>query len=222
MIHKKVWSITITMLIAIIAIAPTGAPDLSAASPNDSDDTKVTVAGDEQLLPEGFEVRVKGDEQQLPEGFEVRVKGDEQLLDSVWDKVESSITDMPEDAVLTAKYVTTPPQTCRSKLQGKHCCYRFEHLVDGEFVDGDKFIVVIDADTLERRQVLFHIPLGVNGVSSIEKWRASARPIIWDGSRPTIRIGPFYASPASCSYRGPGYYNDLNNHRSYNDFRKTE
>ena len=243
MIHKKIWSGIITALVAIVVLALTVAPNPGAASPNDSDDIEAAIVSSEQQLPGGFDIRVKGDEelhpgaaspndsddieftiegdeQQLPDGFEVRVKGDEELLDSVWEKVKSSITDMPEDAVLTWKYVTTPPQTCRVKLEGKHCCYYFEHLVDGKFVDGDKFIVVIDANTLERMPVVFHAPFNETG--SIEAWKASARPMIWDGSRPAIRIGPFYASPASCAYRGPGDYNDLNNHRSHNDLRKTE
>lgn len=167
--HKKIWSGIITALVAILVLAFTAAPNLGAASLNGSDDIEVTVVGDEQ---------------QLPDGFEVRVKGDEELLDSVWEKVKSSIiTDIPENAVLTGKYVSGREEGSgwTSEITETHCVYYFSHIVDGKKVPGDKFIVIIDADTLERIPVEFHTPL--NEAGSIEAIEASRRSMIWDGSR---------------------------------------
>lgn len=142
--------------------------------------------------------------------IKVKVVGDEQLLDDVWDKVESSITDMPEDAVLTGKYVIGPTEGngWTSERTETHCSYYFSHIVNGKKVPGDRFVVIIDADTLERTPVWFYTPL--DEVGSIEAVLASKRPMIWDGSRAwegEINPLPPYEVPAGYSYEAPGYEN---------------
>lgn len=142
--------------------------------------------------------------------IKVKVVGDEQLLDDVWDKVESSITDMPEDAVMTAKCVSGPEEGngWASKIADTHCIYAFSHIIEGKKVPGDRFVVIINADTLERTPVEFHTPL--NEAGSIEALEASKRPMIWDGSRAwegDINFLPPYEVPACYSYEAPGYEN---------------
>jgi len=142
--------------------------------------------------------------------IKVKVVGDEQLLDDVWDKVESTVTDMPEDAVMTGKYVIGPTEGngWTSERTETYCSYYFSHIVDGKKVPGDRFVVIINADTLERTPVWFYTPL--NEVGSIEAVLASKRPMIWDGSRAwegNINFLPPYEVPAGYSYEAPGYEN---------------
>jgi hypothetical protein len=119
----------------------------------------------------------------LPNDIEVTVKGDEALLDSVWDKVKSSITDIPEGAIMTGKFDT-----------GSAFVYRFFHYVNGYRVDGDRFVVVIGKeDRLRRKSVEFH-PL-INDVGSAEAVIAGTKPMIWSTDVPKVAPPPEKPAP---------------------------
>jgi hypothetical protein len=171
--HKKIWTIALIAISAIVFTALPNFGNVNAANIND-----------------------------IPVADDCIVMGDESLLDSVWEKACTDI-ELPDGAILTCKAVIAPedsigpdgvPSTVfsnkRSEKFGEtHCTYRFSHLVDGKLVDGDRYVIVINADTLERMPIVEWTPPYITG--SLEASYASARPMIWDGSSPTIRISPF-------------------------------